>query len=195
MLDAAVKQAKDWAKAHGDNTLILVTSDHSHAVSVVGTVNDEEPGSELRDKVQTYAEAGFPNYPAPDAQGYPGKVDVSRRVFMTFGAYPDHYETLRPFMDGEFVPTIRNAEGVMVANEKYKTVAGAVLREGNLPNKGARGTNSGVHSGDDVVLTATGPGADKVHGQMENTDLFRIMADALALAPQESGAVAKARKK
>ena len=194
MLDSAVKQAKDWAKANGNNTLILVTADHSHAVSVVGTVNDDEPGVEMRDKVSTYAEAGFPNYPAPDAEGYPNKVDVSRRLLLTFGAYPDHYDTFRPFMDGEFVPTLRNADGVMVANEKYKSVPGAVLREGNLPNKGARGSNSGVHSGDDVVLTAIGPGAEKVHGQMENTEVFRVIAEALALAPQQVRA-AKADKK
>jgi len=194
MLDSAVKQAKEWAKANGNNTLILVTADHSHAVSVVGTVNDDEPGVEMRNKVGTYEQAGFPNYPAPDAEGYPNKVDVSRRLRLVFGAYPDHYDTFRPFMDGEFVPTIRNADGVMVANEKYKSVPGAVLREGNLPNKGARGSNSGVHSGDDVILTAVGPGAEKVHGQMENTDLFRIMAEALALAPQQHGA-AKADKK
>ena len=190
MLDSAVKQAKEWAKANGNNTLILVTADHSHAVSVVGTVNDDEPGADMRNKIGTYDQAGFPNYPAPDAEGYPNKVDVSRRLRLTFGAYPDHYDTFRPFMDGEFVPAIRNAEGVMVANEKYKTIPGAVLREGNLPNKGARASNSGVHSGDDVVLTAMGPGAEKVHGQMENTDLFRIMAEALALAPQQ---VAKAK--
>ncbi|MDD5333491.1 MAG: alkaline phosphatase [Rhodoferax sp.] len=195
MLDSAVRQAKDWAKAHGDNTLILVTADHAHAVSVIGTVDDDAPGSEMRNKVGTYAEAHFPNYPAPDEQGYPNKVDVSRRVRLTFGAYPDHYDTFRPFMDGEFVPTLRNAEGVMVANEKYKNVAGAVLREGNLPNKGARGSNSGVHSGDDVILTAIGPGADKVHGQLENTEVFRIMAEALALAPQAKAAAAKAARK
>ena len=195
MLDSAVKQAKEWAKAHGDNTLILVTADHAHAVSVIGTVNDDEPGTEMRNKVGTYAEAGFPNYPAPDAEGYPGQVDVSRRLRLTFGAFPDYYDTFRPFMDGEFVPTLRNAEGVMVANEKYKDVPGAVLREGNLPNKGSRGANSGVHSGDDVVLTAMGPGADKVHGQMENTDLFRVMAEALALAPKAKAVAATAPKK
>jgi len=194
MLDSAVKQAKEWAKANGNNTLILVTADHSHAVSVVGTVNDDEPGVEMRNKVGTYEQAGFPNYPAPDAEGYPNKVDVSRRLRLTFGAYPDHYDTFRPFMDGEFVPTIRNADGIMVANEKYKSVPGAVLREGNLPNKGARGSNSGVHSGDDVVLTAVGPGAEKVHGQMENTEVFRVIAEALALAPQQVRA-AKADKK
>jgi len=45
-----------------------------------------------------------------------------------------------------------------------------------------------VHSGDDVILTAMGPGADKVHGQIENSDLFRIMAEALALSPQGKAA-------
>ncbi len=194
MLDNAVKKAKEWAKANGNKTLILVTADHSHAVSVVGTVNDDMPGAEMRNKIGIYAEAGFPNYPAPDAEGYPNKVDVSRRLRLTFGAYPDHYDTFRPFMDGEFVPTIRNADGVMVANEKYKGVPGAVWREGNLPNKGASGSNSGVHSGDDVVLTAMGPGAEKVHGQMENTEVFRIMAEALALAPQQVRAAGADKK-
>jgi alkaline phosphatase len=98
-------------------------------------------------------------------------------------------------MEGEFVPTIRNAEGVMVANEKYKDEAGAVLRVGNLPNKGSGAANSGVHTGDDVVLTATGPGAGQVHGQMENTDLFRVIAEALSLAPQASKATPKAPAK
>jgi alkaline phosphatase len=194
MLDSAVKQAKEWAKANGNNTLILVTADHAHAVSVVGTVNDDEPGADMRNKIGTYDKAGFPNYPAPDAEGYPNKVDVSRRLRLTFGSYPDHYDTFRPFMDGEFVPTIRNADGVMVANEKYKSVPGAVLREGNLPNKGSRASNSGVHTGDDVVLTAIGPGAEKVHGLMENTEVFRVIAEALALAPQQ-GRAAKADKK
>jgi alkaline phosphatase len=195
MLDNAVKQAKQWAKTHGDNTLILVTADHSHAVSVIGTVDDEKPGTDMRNKVGTYNDAGFPNYPAPDADGYPNKVDVSRRLRLVFGSYPDYYDTFAPHMDGEFVPTLRNAEGVMVANEKYKDEAGAVLRVGNLPNKGAAGANSGVHSGDDVVLTAMGPGASKVHGQMENSDLFRVIAEALALGPQANPTAPKLAKK
>jgi alkaline phosphatase len=195
MLDNAVKQAKSWAKAHGDNTLIMVTADHSHAVSVVGTVDDTKPGTEMRNKVGTYSEAGFPNYPAPDADGYPNKVDVSRRLRLIFGSYPDHYDTFAPHMDGEFVPAIRNSEGVMVANEKYKNEPGAELRVGNLPNIGPGAANSGVHTGDDVVLTAMGPGADKVRGLMENTDLFRVIAEALALAPVEKAAPTQAKKK
>ena len=109
MLDDAVKQAKDWAAANGSNTLILVTADHTHPVSVIGTVNDEAPGTEMRNKVDIYADAGFPNYPAPDADGYPDRVDVSRRVRLVFGATPDYYETFRPYLDGENFPTIENA--------------------------------------------------------------------------------------
>lgn len=183
MLDNAVKKAKEWAKANGNNTLILVTADHSHPVSVIGTVDDNVPGSDMRNKVGIYEAAGFPDY-LPNDEGYPVNVDVPRRLRFVFAATPDYYDTFRPFLDGEFVPAIKNADGTMVANEKYKDVPGAVLRVGNLPNTGSRAANSGIHSGDDVILTAMGPGAEKVRGQMENTDLFRVIADALALAPQ-----------
>ncbi|PAS94967.1 MAG: alkaline phosphatase [Candidatus Dactylopiibacterium carminicum] len=181
MLDNAVRAAKDWSKANGNDTLIMVTADHSHGVNVVGTVDDEQPGDEMRNKIGLYEAAGFPNYPAPDADGYPDKVDVSKRLRLVFANTPDFYETYRPYMDGENVPAVKNADGAIVANEKYKSVPGAIFVTGNLPNKGSRAANQGVHTGDDVILTATGPGADKVRGQMENSDLFRVIADALAL--------------
>jgi alkaline phosphatase len=183
MLDNAVKAAKDWAKAHGDNTLILVTADHAHPVSVIGTVDDDTAATEMRNKVGLYAAAGFPNYPAPNPEGYPDKVDVSRRVRLVFGAYPDYYDTFRPFLDGENVPALKGKDGVVVANDKYKDVPGAVLRVGNLPNSGHEAATQGIHSGDDVILTAMGPGAERVHGQMENTEVFRVIAEALAFAP------------
>jgi alkaline phosphatase len=53
-----------------------------------------------------------------------------------------------------------------------------VLRFGNLPAM----MGASVHSGEDVILTATGPGSERIHGSMDNTDVFRIMADALGLA-------------
>jgi alkaline phosphatase len=191
MLDNAVKAAQQWARGQGDKTLILVTADHTHGASVVGTVDDDAPGSEMRNKVGIYEGAGFPNYPAADADGYPATVDVSRRLRLVFGNTPDHYDTFRPFIDGEFVPAVRNSDGVMVANEKYKDLPGAVLRVGNLPNSGPRAANQGVHTGDDVILTAMGPGAQRVHGQMENSDVFRVIAEALALAPPGKTKAAK----
>ena len=52
-----------------------------------------------------------------------------------------------------------------------------MLRLGNLP----RCINASVHSGEDVILTATGPGSERVRGQMDNTEVFRVMAEALGL--------------
>ena len=51
-------------------------------------------------------------------------------------------------------------------------------RTGNLPFN----VNAGVHSADDVVLTAMGPGAEQFRGRIENTRVFRVMATALGLA-------------
>ena len=80
--------------------MIIVVPDHAHPVSIIGTYDDGK-GEQLRDRLQTYSSAGFPNYPAPDADGYPGKVDVSRRLAMVFAAYPDYCDPGKPYMQGE----------------------------------------------------------------------------------------------
>jgi alkaline phosphatase len=178
MLSNAVQVAKDFAGKRND-TLIIVTPDHTHGLAIVGTVDDAKPGADMRDKVGTYAEAGYPNYPAPDKDGYPPSVDVSKRLAVFFADFPDYYETYRPKLDGPFEPAAKDPTGKQfVANEKYKA-DGAQLRGGNLP----RSSDVGVHSADDAVLTATGPGSEKFRGFMDNTEVFRVMADALGLAP------------
>ena len=48
--------------------------------------------------------------------------------------------------------------------------------------------NASVHSGEDVILTATGPGSERVRGQLENTDVFRVMAEALGLGALDGDA-------
>jgi alkaline phosphatase len=182
MLDNAVRLARDWAKARGDDTLILVLPDHNHPNSLVGTINDDmstTPNAPLRERVGVYEKAGFPNYPAPDADGYPSRVDVSRRLAIFSASLPDYYETFRPKLDDPNEPTVKGDDpGTFKANEKYKDVPGVVLRFGNLPVM----MGASVHSGEDVILTATGPGSERVKGSMDNTDVFRVMADALGLA-------------
>ncbi len=186
LFDNVVKQVKDWAKARGDDTLILVLADHNHPIGIVGTIDDDmssEPNVPMRERVRIYDKAGFPNYPAPDAEGYPSRIDVSRRLAMFSASLPDHYETFRPRLDDPNAPTVQGKEaGTFEANERYKNVPGAVLRFGNLP----RLANASVHSGEDVILTATGPGSERVRGQLENTDVFRIMAEALGLGANSS---------
>ncbi|MGY3032500.1 alkaline phosphatase [Bradyrhizobium sp. USDA 4354] len=182
MLDNAVRQTREWARARGDDTLILVAADHNHPNSLVGTVNDDMgtvPNVPLRERVAVYDKAGFPNYPAPDAEGYPARVDVSRRLAIFSASLPDHYETFRPKLDNPNEPTVKAGDdGTFKANDKYKEVPGAVLRPGNLSAL----VGASVHSGEDVILTATGPGSERVHGSMDNTEVFRVMADALGLA-------------
>jgi alkaline phosphatase len=105
-------------------------------------------------------------------------VDVSRRLALFSASLPDHYETYRPKLDNPNDPTVAGKEpGTYVANERYKSIPGAVFRFGNLPAM----INADVHSGEDVILTATGPGSDRVRGQMDNTDVFRVMVEALGL--------------
>ena len=185
MLDNAVKLARDWTRTRGDDTLILVVSDHTHPNSLVGTINHDMTASSpvpMRERVGIYDKAGFPNYPKPNAEGYPDRVDVSRRIAIFSAALPDHYETFRPKLDAPNVPAVEGPEkNISVANEKYKDVPGAVFRLGNLPAYAARS----VHSGEDVVLTAEGPGADRVRGQLDNTEVFRVMVEALGLAAGE----------
>ena len=188
MLDNAVKLAKEWAAPRND-TLILVIADHAHPISLIGTIDDDmtkEPDRPMRERVRTYNAAAFPNYPKPDADGYPPRVDVSRRLAMFSASSPDYYETFRPKLDGPNEPVVPGKEpGTFVANEAYKNAPGAMFRLGNL----SRMANASVHSGEDVVLTAIGPGSERVRGQMDNTDVFRVMVEALGLGV--AGTVAK----
>ena len=179
MLDQSVEVARKFVEAHPD-TLIIVTGDHTHGLSIVGTVDDALPGDEMREKVGVYQDAGYPNYKDTNGDGYPDDVNVSKRLGVFFAGYPDHYETFRPKLDGLFVPAIKNEKDQYVANKAYESIPGAVLREGNLP----RSSDTAVHAVDDMVVQASGPGADKIRGYMENSDLFKIITEVLALGQQ-----------
>jgi len=180
MLDNAVKVAKEFA-ANRNDTLIIVVADHAHGVAIVGTYDDEKSGP-MRARLGTYNLSAFPNYPPANADGYPDKVDVSKRLAFVFAAYPDSCDNGRPYLEGENVPAVEGEQkGTYVANEKNCALPGAVRRIGNLPFN----MNAGVHAADDVVLTAMGPGAEQFHGRIDNTRVFRAMVNALGLRVTE----------
>ena len=176
MFDKVVAIAQEFCDKNPD-TLLIVTGDHTHSISVIGTVDDNLPGELMRDKVGIYAEAGYPTYKDENGDGYPDDVNVSKRLAVFIGNYPDYYETYRPKMDGPFVPSVKDEKGHYIANAAYKDVPGAQLRIGNLP----RTESTGVHSIDDLVVGARGPHADAFRGFMNSTEVFRIMSEALAL--------------
>ncbi len=179
--DKTVGIAREFAAKNPD-TLIIVTGDHTHGVSIIGTVDDNKPGTDMREKVGTYAEAGFPNYEDKNGDGYPDNIDVSRRLFLNANNGPDHYETFRPKLDGPFTPAVQNEKKEYIANEQYKDVPGAVLITGILP----KSAESGVHAVDDVVLQAEGPGADGFRGYMEQSDVYKGLAEAFALGAKQT---------
>ncbi|MEZ0302999.1 MAG: alkaline phosphatase [Hyphomicrobiaceae bacterium] len=175
MLDNAVAVAKRFA-AQRDDTLIVVVGDHTHPVSIIGTYDDTRPGERLRDKLGVYNNAGFPNYPAAGPDGYPASIDVTRRLAFVFAGFPDHCTSGKPYLGGPFRPT-ESKENKAVANEVFCTPE-ATRMQGNLPFTQPQG----VHSADDVVLTAMGQGAELYRGRLDNTRVFRVIATALGLA-------------
>ena len=176
MFDKVVAIAQEFCEKNPD-TLLIVTGDHTHSISVIGTVDDNAPGELMRDKVGIYAKAGYPDYRDEDGDGYPDNVNVAKRLAVFIGNYPDYYETYRPKMNGPFVPAVKDENGHYIANAAYKDVPGAQLRSGNLP----RTESTGVHSIDDLVVGARGPNADAFKGFMNSTEVFRIMTEAMAL--------------
>ena len=189
MLSNAVQVARDFAAVRND-TLILVTPDHTHGMAIVGTVDDAKPGEEMREKVGVYAAAGYPNYPAPNKDGYPADPNPSRRLSVFYADFPDHYETFRAHVEGPNVPALKGSDDKYGANPAYEKSPGAMLRLGNLP----RSADTGVHTADDGVLQAMGPGSGMVRGFMDNTEVFRVMADALGLGQRDLPRAAKRRR-
>ncbi len=176
MFDQAVVAAKRFAAVDND-TLVIVVPHHTHGISVVGTIDDNIEAADMRDKVGVYDEAGYPEYQDTNGDGYPDTLDVAKRLSVTIGNFPDHSDTFRPKLGGRYVPAVRDDAGNDVANEAYQDAPGAVFREGNL----LRSASTGVHIMDDVLATAMGPGAAGLSGFMENTEVFRVIANALAL--------------
>jgi alkaline phosphatase len=179
MYDKVVGIAQEFAKKN-PGTLVVVTGDHTHSISVFGTVDDNvKPGQPLRERVGVYAAAGFPSYADEDKDGYPDTPAVPRRLAVGFGNHPDYWENFLPKLDNTFAPTVKDEKGNYVANDKYKT-DDAVLIAGNLPHSEA----TEVHSVDDMTLSMSGPGSEKLRAYQENTAIFRYMVEALGLAPK-----------
>jgi len=173
-LDRAVAWAKQYAAAHPD-TLVVVTADHSHSLSVYGSYDYSKQG---REGVRVYQEAKFPTYgDKVDANGLP-LPETARGIAVGFAATPDYCETYR----GREVykdPTISDGKGGYVANPEVCKEPGAFLRTGNLDP----GSAQGVHTADPMPLFAFGAGAQLFNGLMDQIEIFFRMAQALGLNP------------
>lgn len=168
-LDKAVGVAKEFAKKNND-TLIIVVADHAHGASITGTYHELD-GKTGREAVRTYADAGFPTFSDEDGDGYPDNPDPKVTLAVQFANHPDTNINYR-FKQSPVSPSIM-ADGKAIANPKTS----GEFYKGNIPAN----ESSEVHSADDVVLNAEGPGAEYFKGVMDNTEVFFGMVRALGL--------------
>ncbi len=167
--DKAVGKAKEFASKNED-TLIIVVADHAHGASITGTYHEMD-GKTGREAVRTYAKAGFPTFEDRDGDGYPDNPNPDVTLAVQFANHPDAYIDYK-FKDKPQSPAIM-ADGKAVANPNGK----GEFYTGNIPSD----ETSEVHSADDVVLNADGPGAEYFKGVMDNTEIFFGMVRALGL--------------
>jgi len=160
----AVKTAAEMTSA--DDTLILVTADHSHTLvfagypargnpilgKVRGSSGEGPPGKDLaRDATGLpYATLSYANGP-----GYAGASDRQPEGPKQYPHSPTAYS---------------RAEHGRPNLEHVDTEAPDHEQESMLP------LGSETHAGDDVAVFARGPGSDAVRGSMEQNALFHVIA-------------------
>lgn len=159
-LSDAVKVAKEML---GDDTLIVVTADHSHVFTMAGYPSRGNPilGKAAVDGVELKDSLGLPYTTVSYANG-PGFVgNGTRSVFnpANEGRLPADYvgAAARP-----------DLSGVDTLDPNY-------LQEATVP------MSSETHAGEDVAIYATGPKAHLFRGTQEQNYIYHVMADALAL--------------
>jgi len=160
----AVRVANEMTSA--DDTLILVTADHSHTLvfagypargnpilgKVRGSSGEGPPGKELaRDAT------GLPYATLSYANG-PGYAGASERQPEGPKRYPHDTTGYSRAEHGR-----PNLEHVDTEDPDYE-------QESTMP------LGSETHAGEDVAVFARGPGANAVHGSMEQNALFHVLA-------------------
>ena len=175
-MDKCVGIAREFAAKHGD-TLIIVTADHSHGVSITGTYHEKD-GKTGREGVRTYAAAGFPTFVDKNGDGFPENPAPDVTLAVQYASHPDYYDDFK-FCEKPVSPTIMSGD-IAVAN--INRAANGIFYPGNIPVN----ESQEVHSADDVPLSAGGPGANYFKGVMDNTEVFFGIVRALGLDPTKN---------
>jgi alkaline phosphatase len=156
------------------DTLIVVTADHSHVLTIAGYPHRGNP---ILGKVVTV-----------DEQGEPARQtlkDVLGKPFTTLGyangpgytgASPEQPEGPKRF---PHLPTgFRGISRGRPDLRKVDTSAPDYLQEATVP------TRNETHGGEDVPIYAGGPGADLFHGVQEQSYVYHAIVEALGWRPR-----------
>lgn len=174
--DQALGVARQWAEDR-DDTLIVVTADHNHSMSIVGT--HETESDDERDANGVYGDASFPTYEDTDGDGFPDDPQPSVALFYGWSNHPDHTDDFQ-HNDRFKEPALLDDDGVAVPNPERD--GDSELQQGNLPVN----QSNCVHTVEDVPIFASGPGADKFNAFVDNTEVFHHMVDALGIDATQS---------
>ncbi|KAI0566154.1 alkaline phosphatase [Gracilaria domingensis] len=124
-----------------------------------------------RTAIGTYANAGYPDYIDSDGDGFPDTWDVRTTLAAGMNNFPDHTEDYKVSTSIKR-PALRTELGYF--NNPEDDASGIFL-SGNIGPT----VSTGVHTMQDVGVFGYGPGAEKVGGIMDNTEIFHIIASAL----------------
>ncbi len=166
--DAAVKMAREMTNP--DETLIIVTADHSHGLTINGYPKRNNPILGL-----TVSLDGKP-MKAADGKAYttllyssgPGSMFASSKDFRKI--VPGKY-SLGADRKADDAILVTRPDPKEVDTEDHDYVQQALI-----PSRFS------MHTGEDVPVFADGPSAWLVHGAIEENTLFHIMAYAAGLA-------------
>jgi len=157
-LSKAVQKARDLT---GDDTLIIVTADHSHAFTIAGYPTRGNP---ILGKVVGNDASGEPHQsPALDKEGMP-------------------YTTLG-YTNGLGFADLGDETNANVRYEKKAAAGRQNIRDVDTERSGYHQEalvhlGAETHGAEDVAIYATGPGAELVHGVMEQNVIYHIMRKA-----------------
>ncbi len=157
--------ARAVALSDPKNTLIIVTADHSHVLTMAGYPKRGnpilgkvvEPGREAPDYARDLLGLPYTTLSYANGPGYTGATNLQP-------AGPKRYQEQGP---SKVEPAVGRSDLSDVDTESPD-----YLQEGDVP------LGYETHGGEDVAIYATGPGAHLVRGVMEQNAIFHVMREA-----------------
>lgn len=166
-VETAIKNTKR------EETLIIVTADHSHVFTLGGYATRGNP---VLGKVVLNDERGnAENSPAKDALGRPYTTLTYANGPGYTGASDDQPEGPKHFVHG--------AKGYKGVTEGRPDLTGVDTQDRDYLYESAVPLTWETHGGEDVPLYADGPMAHLFHGVLEQHVIFHVMAEALGVSP------------
>lgn len=167
-MSKAVKRARELT---GDDTLIVVTADHSHVFTIAGY---PARGNDILGLVRDPDDSGAPSAsPSLDMLGLPYTT-------LGYANGPGYTGTSNQQAEGlKFFPHAPSAYDGIHNERPLITDADTdridFMQEATVP------LSSETHAGEDVAIYADGPNAQLFRGTLEQTMVYHVMADALKL--------------